>query len=433
MKEMGARRAGRLLERFGALRERDFRVFLAGYASSDVGTAMASVALSFAVLDSGGSLSDLSLVLAARIVPLVVFLLMGGLLGDRYSRRSVLIVSDCVRLGSQGAIAALFLIGGPPLWAIMALAAIGGVGEAVFRPSFDGLVPEIVSARRLPEANALLGLSQSAATIGGPALAGVLVVVTSPAVVLMIDAFSYLLSTVSLFMLRIADRPPAPRTTLLKQLSVGWEVFSSRPWLWTVTLQFTLFNLIVWAPYLVLGPASADRIYGGAGAWGTVLAVYGAGSVLGGLMLLGRRPRRPLVVTTLVTFLWAAPSAALALQLPLPVVCGAALLAGIANAVFNGLWMTTVQQRVPADSLSRVMSYVTFGAYAVGPIGLAAAGPLAEVVGIPLVLAVGVGWQVVATFVVLAAPAVRKVVNEPVPAAAVGPVGHAGGTNEARG
>ncbi|MFD5247389.1 MFS transporter [Amycolatopsis sp. NPDC058340] len=393
--------------RFDPFRERNFRLFFGGYAASNIGTAMATVALSFAVLDSTGSLTDLSLVLAARIVPLVLFLLGGGLLGDRLSRRWVMIISDCVRAVSQGLVATLFLLGHPPLWTIVTLAAIGGAGEAFFKPSFDGLIPEMVSARRLPEANALLGLTQSVAMVGGPSIAGVLVAMTSPAVALMVDASSYLLSIVSLLCLRINDAPPGPRSSLFGELRDGWKVFGSRPWLWTVTLQFTMFNLVVWAPYLVLGPASAHALYGGAGAWGTVLAVYGAGSILGGLLLLGRRPKRPLVVTTTITFLWAAPSAALAFEMPLVVVCAGALAAGVANAVFNGLWLTTVQRHVPSEALSRVMSYVSFGAYAVGPIGLALAGPLAEATSIPAVLAVGVGWQLIATSIVLALPAIR--------------------------
>jgi MFS family permease len=153
---------------------------------------------------------------------------------------------------------------------------------------------------------------------------------------------------------------------------------------------------------------SADRHYGGAGTWGLIMALFGAGSVLGSLFLLGRRPRRPLVVSTAVAFGWALPSAAFATQAPLPVVCVAVAITGCVSAVSNTLYLTTVQQRVPPEALSRVMSYITFGAYAVGPIGLALAGPLSTATSVPLVLTVGVCWQLVATSVVLAVPAVRR-------------------------
>lgn len=370
---------------------------------------MASVALAFAVLHNGGSLTDLSLVLAARIVPMVLFLLGAGVLGDRLPRRRVMLMADSVRALSQGTLAVLFLAGSAPLWAVLALAACGGVGEALFRPSFDGLVPEIAPKERLSEANSLLGMAYSVASVAGPALAGALVAVTSAATVLLVDALSYLISIGALLMLRVGNRvPDLGNSSMLAELRAGWQAFSAHTWLWTVTLQFTLFNLIVWAPYLVLGPVSADRDYGGPEAWGLIVGTFGGGSLLGGLLLLGRRPSRPLVVTTLITFLWAAPSAALAVRAPLWTVCAAALAAGVSSAVFNSLWMTTIQQHVPADSLSRVMSYVTFGAYSVGPIGLALAGPLAEFTSIGLVLAVGVGWQILANSVVLMLPAVRN-------------------------
>ncbi|MFE0186506.1 MFS transporter [Streptomyces sp. NPDC058989] len=395
--------------RFSVFRDREFSVFFVGYVTSNFGTSMASVALAFAVLHNGGSPTDLSLVLAARIVPMVLFLLGGGVLGDRLPRRQVMLVADSFRALSQGTLALLLMAGPVPLWILLALASCGGLSEALFRPSFDGLVPQLAPKDRLPEANALLGMAQSAASVGGPALAGVLVAVTSAATVLLVDTFSYLVSIGALLMLRVGDlAPDSGKSSMVAELRAGWRAFSAHTWLWTVTLQFTLFNLVVWAPYLVLGPVSADRDYGGPEAWGLIVGTFGGGALIGGLLLLGRRPSRPLVVTTLITFLWAAPSAALAIRAPLWAVCAAALAAGISSAVFNSLWMTTIQQHVPANSLSRVMSYVTFGAYSVGPIGLALAGPLAESTSVSLVLAVGVGWQILANSVVLMLPAVQN-------------------------
>ena len=367
---------------------------------------MASVALTFAVLDSTDSVNALGLVMAARIVPMVLFLLGGGILGDRFSRRRVMLVADIVRAGSHAALAAAFLFGTPQLWLVVLLAALSGLGEAIFRPSFDGLVPALVAPSHLTNANALLGMAQSVATVGGPALAGLLIIHLSPATILLIDAITFVPSILVLLTLRIPDvRTNA--ISALADLRSGWRLFWSYPWLWTVTLQFTFFNLLVWAPYLVLGPVSADRYYGGATAWGWIVALYGGGSILGGLLVMGRGPRRPLVVTTTVTLLWAAPSAALALQAPLAVVCAAALAAGLANSVFNTLWMTTVQQHVPAEALSRVMSYIAFGAYSIGPIGLALAGPASNAASISTVLAIGVCWQILANLVVLATSAVR--------------------------
>jgi MFS family permease len=401
--------------RFAVLRLRDFRVFVIGYTTSMLGTLMAGVALVFAVLDSGGSASTLSFVLAARIVPMVAMLPVAGVLGDRFPRRLVMLWADSLCALSQAAIAVLFFVGTPNLPLLMVLGALSGLGEAIFRPSFDGLVPQLVPADRRHEANTLLGLAESTATVAGPALAGLLVVVTSPATVLLIDAITYVPSIVALLLLRVPDPDPADRRSMLHDLRAGWRMFASIPWLWTITLQFTLFNLLLWAPYLVLGPVSADREYGGAGAWGTVLAVYGAGAILGGFVMLGWKPARPLLVATAATIFWAAPSAALAATAPLLVVCGGAQVAGIISSIFGTLWMTAIHQRVPAEAMSRVNSYVVFGSFSVGPIGLALAGPVAAATSISTVLTVGVVWQVVSGLFLLTLPAIRNIRHSTAP------------------
>ncbi len=305
--------------------------------------------------------------------------------------------------------ALLFALGHPPLGAVMALAAVGGLGEALFAPSLEGLVPTLAPRDHLHEANALIGLSRSATNIAGPAIAGVLVAVLGAPAVLAIDALSYALSVWGLTMLKVSSTALGRHDSLLTQLREGWTQFRSRTWLWAVTTQFALFNLLVWAPYLVLGPASAKVHYGGAGAWGAIMAGYGAGAMATGLALLGRRPHRPLVMATAVSFAWAAPSACLLASLPLAVVVTGALCAGCASATFNTLWSTTMQQQIPATALSRVNSYVGLGAYALGPIGLAVAGVAASATSISAVLAVGVAWQLLASAVVLTLPSVRAV------------------------
>jgi MFS family permease len=398
-----------LSNRLSVLRLRDFRVFAIGYATSTVGTAMSSVALAFAVLGSGGSPSTLSLVLAARIVPMLAVLPTAGVLGDRFSRRWVMIWADCGNCLVVGALGVAFLEGRPSLWLLLVLSVLSGLGEAVFRPSFNGLVPELVPAQRRHEANALLGVVQSAASVAGPAIAGVLAVAASPAVVLLVDAVSYLPSVAALLLLRTKAIGRGGTTTMYDDLRAGWRIFRSLPWLWAVTLQFTLFNVFTWAPYLVLGPVTADRIYGGARAWGTVLAIYGAGAIVGGLVALVWRPRRPLVAATAVGLLWAAPSAALAAAAPLIVVGVAAFTGGLVSSIHGTLWTTTVQQRIPAEAMSRVNSLIVLGAFSVGPIGLAVAGPAAEATSVATVLAVGVGWHLLANAVLLSTSAIRDV------------------------
>jgi hypothetical protein len=246
-------------------------------------------------------------------------------------------------------------------------------------------------------------------TSAAAARAGLLVAVAGPAVVVAIDAASYGASVIALGGLPVSRASHPPGRSLLREMAEGWAEFRSRTWLWVTTVQFALFNLITWAPYLVLGPVLAQDYLGGARAWGLVMAANGAGAVLGGLAALGRRPRRPLVVATLATFGYPVPCLLLAWRAPAGAVAAGALAAGVASALFGTFWTTTLQQQVPPDRLSRASSFSTFGAFGPGTLGLAIAGPAAALAGPARVLGAGAAWSVLSTLVVLALPSIRAV------------------------
>ena len=421
--------------RFGVLASRDFRRFSAGYATSLLGTAMSSVAIAFAVLGNGGTATALGIVFTANIVPMTAFMLAGGALADRLGRRRVMLAADLGRCAAQAVLAGAATAGQPRLWLFVTAAVVVGAGNGFFAPALSGLPVQLVPPARLGDANALLGTVQPAAQVIGPALAGLLIALTSPAVVIAVDAGTYAISALALAGLRLpgtgrplpragqplsrtsgplpgASRPPgqpAQRAGALRRdLAEGWAEFIAHPWLWPQTVQFALFNLVTWGPYLVLGPVLARQYLGGARAWGVILACYGGGAILGGLLALGRRPRRPLLAATLATLGYPLPPLALALHLPLPAVAGAALGAGVGSAL-GGAFSATVQQRlVPAAALSRVGAFNLVGAYAFGPVAFAAAGPVAAVLGARAVLAFGAAWSAGLTVAVLTVPAIRR-------------------------
>jgi predicted MFS family arabinose efflux permease len=391
------------------LRERNFRRFFVGYVTSLSGTSMSSIAVAFAVLDGGGSPSDLGYVFAAGIVPQVLFMLGGGVIADRLGRRPVMLTADAVRCCSQGALAVAILLGHPPIWMFMLLAAAVGTGDAFFGPALSALTVEIAPRDDLGSANALLGLGQSVARIGGPALAGILVALVGPGVVVAADASTYAVSVLALSMLRLPGSLRMPARPLLRELGEGWSEFRSRTWLWVDTVQFALFNLIVWGPYLVLGPVLSRQYLGGARAWGIIMAAYGAGAIAGGLLALGRKPRRPLVVAAAATFGYPAPCLLFALHAPAAAVAAGALVAGAGSAIGATFATTTQQQQVPAAVLARVSAFGTVGAFGFGPLAFAAAGPVAAVVGARSVLAFGAGWGILSSAVVLTLPSIRSV------------------------
>jgi len=249
--------------RLGALGNRDFRLFFAGQTVSLLGDGMNSVALSFAVLDLTGDPADLGYVLAAGSVPLVVFLLVGGVFADRLSQRLVMIGADLTRFGTQGAMALLLLTGHAQLWQLIVLQVIRGAASAFFNPALTGLTPLLVSGEHLQQANALRGISVAAGGIAGPAIAGVLVATVGAGWALGVDSVTYLVSAVCLVALRLPPRERPPRQHFLRDLREGWHEFSARTWLWSGVIGAGLLNMMG-APFMVLGAVISKESLGSA-------------------------------------------------------------------------------------------------------------------------------------------------------------------------
>ena len=392
----------------GALHERNFRLYFMGQLTSAVGTGMTPVALSFAVLAlPHGSASDVGAVLAAETVPLVIFLLLGGVAGDRLGRRRVMLGADVLRASAQTALGAWILFGHPPLWGFLVLSALVGSGTAFFVPALTGLIPQIVSPERLRQANALNGLSFSIGGIVGPSVAGVIVAVASPGWAILADALSYVVSVASLAALRMGPAPQSTPESFFAQLHRGWSEFWGRTWLWSIVLSASMFNLVTIAPYFVFGAVIAKESLGGATAWGTILAAQGAGAVLGGITMLRVHIKRPLVAGGLSLLVWPFPLLALAYVAPVPVIAIGAFLGGASFAVFDTQWQTTMQREVPAEVLSRVSAYDWFGSLVFLPVGYAIAGPVASVVGIRTVFFAGAAYMCAAVAALMLVPSIR--------------------------
>ena len=413
----------RLARRLGVLDERNFRLFFAGYMTSLVGSAMVPVALTFAVLNQGDGTAAVGYVLGAETVPLVALLLLGGVVADRVPRRASMIGADLARFASEGLLAVLLLTGSSPLWTVMVLAGVLGVGQAFFNPAMTGLMPEMVSAERLQSANALRGVASSAGQVLGPALAGIIVAVAGAGWAIAIDSATYAVSAACLLRLNTPSRPPARQSSILAQLAGGWHEFRSRTWLWVIVAQFATFNGLCFAPFMVLGAVTAHDRLGGAGAWGTILAALGAGSILGGLLSMRLRARRPLVTATLGAAVFALPLALTALPAATALIATAAGVAGVGLSIFSTLWETTLQREVPREVLSRVSAYDWFGSAAFVPLGYLIAAPIASLLGTRATLFFATAWAAGSCAIVLTIPSVRNLRREAGPHDASGKMG----------
>jgi MFS family permease len=390
------------------LRQREFRLLFGARTISFVGGSFANVALAFAVLELTGSKADLGYVLAARTVPMVVFLLVGGIWADRLPRHHVMVASNLLSGASQAAIAALLFLGHAQIWQLAALAAVNGAASAFFFPASSGIIPQTVPEHLLQEANAILRLGRNGSVIFGSAVAGLVIAATSPATGIAVDAATFLVAAWLTARMRLPSSLRMESSNFLADLALGWREFTSRAWLWSIVLQFSVVNGVEQGSESVLGPAVAREHYHGAAGWGLIAAAQAIGLLVGGLMMLRARPRRMLLVATLGMVLTVPFLFGLAIPLPLVSTLVLAFAAGLGIETFGVLWDTTMQQEIPQDRLSRVYSYDALGSFVLIPVGLALAGPLAEAVGTRATLIAAGLLSLGATLAVLVVREVRE-------------------------
>lgn len=370
------------MSRLGPLAERQFRLLFSGQLVSMLGSAVAPIALAFGVLDLTGSKSDLGFVLAANWVPQLVLILLGGVFADRLPRHFVMVGANAVSAASQGAIAVLLLTGTAKLWHLIVLQVLRGAAFSFFFPASQGLVPQTVPVAQLQRANVLFSMTRNGTTIVGAALGGALVAATSPGWALAFDGATYLGSALIFLGMRLPPRAATIEApNMLRELAEGWSEFVSRRWLWTIVVAAGVGNM-AWISGNVYGPLVAKESLGGAAPWGAISACEAAGLLLGGVLLLRYRPRRPLLVGTAALLSGALPLLFLASVRSTVAIGAAYVLAGLALEVFNTTWTTTLQEHIPLEKLSRVSSYDALGSFVFIPLGLSIAGPVADAIGL---------------------------------------------------
>ncbi|WP_328924539.1 MFS transporter [Streptomyces sp. NBC_00190] len=398
---------------------RNYTLLTGAAVVTNLGSHGALIAAAFAVLEAGGSGADVGLVAAARTLPLVLFLLIGGALADRLPRHHVMVAANALNCLSQAAFAVLVLAGDPQLWQMMLLTALCGTGTAFFNPAAEGMLLSTVSGEHANRAFALFRMAMNGAGIGGAALGGAMIAAFGPGWVLAVDAAAFAIAGALRAFLdvgHIAER--APGGGLLADLREGWVEVRTRPWLWSIVLQFSVVVAVVGAAEAVYGPLVARDRLGGPAPWGLALACFGAGTIAGAVLMMVWKPRRLLLVGTLCVFPLALPSAGLAVPLPVWALCAVMFVSGTAIEVFGVNWMTTMHQEIPEEKFSRVSAYDWFGSVSMLPLATALAGPAETAFGRTQALWGCAALVVLATALVLLIPDVRHLTRRP-PAAPV--------------
>ncbi|MFM8562590.1 MAG: MFS transporter [Acidimicrobiia bacterium] len=365
-----------------------YRVLLAARFVSNVGNGMAPIALAFGVLSlDGADAGSLSLVTTAQMIPLVAFLLIGGVAADRFGRSQLVGSTDIIGSMVVAVSAIAFLTDNASVPLLCVNGFIFGVLNALWYPAFSGLMPMIVPGPLLQGANSILGFGANVGFTIGASAAGFIVATAGPGWGLLGDATSFLIAGLLVLSLRLpksfGEDSGEDRSSMITQLRVGWSEFSSRCWIVLIVGSFAFYHLAFEAFIAVLAPVHMKEEFDGARAMGTMMFGFGLGSILGTGIAFRFKPRRPLLVAVGVMPIGAAWMLATGVSAPLWILFVTAAGTGVAVDVMYANWMTTLQTNVPEDALSRVGSYDAFGSLAFAPIGLLVAGPMAHAIGAP--------------------------------------------------
>jgi hypothetical protein len=377
------------------LRHRDFRMLWLAQSTSVIGDNIVLVALALFIIKRTGSPTDLGFVLAAQALPLVAFLLIGGVWADRLPRHRVMIATDLVRFALHALLAVLIFAGQVAIWQLIVIEMLFGTAEAFFRPAANGLLPQTVPEADIQPATAITGISGNVAELVGPALATVLVLDAGAGWAFALDAATFIVSAA--FLSRINPRArgdtaasaDAEQVGMWTSIREGAHEVRSRAWVWATLASFCIALFCGLSSWFVLGPVVAREQYGHIAVYGYVAIAIGFGTIIGSLIAVSWRPRYPIRLGMIATSLWPLASILYAAGVTLTVVIPVWILGGAGFALFDVWWVTALAERIPPHALSRVSSYDWMASLGLLPLGYAVMGPLAAHFGAVDVLLAG--------------------------------------------
>ncbi|MFZ3078684.1 MAG: MFS transporter [Bellilinea sp.] len=411
-----------------SLEHRPFALLWGGQTTSRLGDSLYRIAMAWWVLEKTGSAEAMGSVLIFSSVPMLIFLLIGGVVTDRLPRLRVMLTSDLLSGSIVAIIAFLAFTGWLEVWHIYIASIIFGLVQAFFFPAYTATVPEITPVELLPSANSMTSLGQRAASIIGPTFAAAVVASGGTSLAFGLDALTFFISAACIVPIfksnpDLAKMPaavnqgvgtatsPAPLglKTVFTDVREGLGAVIGSPWLWITIAIFSLVNATSSAPMSVSLPFLIKvNLNKEVDTLGLITSMSSVGFVVGAL-LLGRlrRIRRRGPLAYLATLLSGISVAVFGLTNNILVLAASAFLGGLFMSLFGLIWINSLQELVPRHLLGRVASIDALGSFVLLPIGYAVAGWATDIAGAPMVFAIGGATTVILALVGLSHPAIR--------------------------
>jgi len=411
-----------------SLKHRPFALLWTGQTTSRLGDSLYRIALAWWVLEKTGSAVAMGTVLVFSQIPLLLFLLIGGVVVDRLPRIRIMFVSDILS-GLVIAFVAVFswfeLL---QIWHIYIASMLFGFVEAFFFPAYQAVIPQITPSELLISANSLSGLSQRVTGIIGPALGAALVAAGGTSLTFGLDALSFFISAIFVLpmlrsnldkiqrqeeMVGTANRQRFAKEALKQgftDLRDGFRLVMTVPWIWITILIFGFVNIMEAGPRAVAMPFLIKEDLG---ADVQLLGLFGSAASLGfvvGMIWLGQyvRLHRRGLLGYLSVIVTGAALLPFAFKLPIPILVASMFISGLSTSVFALIWTHTLQEMVPGELLGRVYSIDALGSFVLLPIGFALAGWATDLFGAPTVFLIGGLGTMVLTSLGLLHPAIRN-------------------------
>ena len=383
---------------------------------SNVGNGISPVALAFGVLALPGATGkDLSIVMAARMFPMVALMLFGGVIGDRFKRNRIVGGADVLGSAIAAVSAVSLIIGNSSVFLLALMGALFGILNALWWPAMSGVLPEILPKAKLQHGNAVIALTTNIGYVAGALIGGTLVTAFGSGWALLVDAITFLIAGILVWNLDLPTIVRENKNTVFQDLKAGWREFISHSWVVTIVIAFAVINLAFESMLQILGPLNFADITDGPKFWSFNLAALTSGMLAGSVISLKIHFSRPLFLAMLIIAGASIWDFSLAMQAPLWISLIAAFFAGVAIDIFMVVWNTSLQSHIPEESYSRVVAYDALGSYGLSPLGIAVAGPLAHAFGVSTIIYITGSIALVAALASLCVKSVRdlKPVDKP--------------------